>query len=154
MRPTTGKAQTFSLGARFDAGVPVAIRGPRRKLCSRMTSEEKERRRRPLFGLYDGFLEGERDDVYERLAVRLKWFGEDCVAAAERIRQEPRYGLDLIDHLSSVVQELDNIAGSAQAKEEAMRQVMSWRIAAEDLLHNHDERERTRSPTPTANRAA
>jgi hypothetical protein len=106
-----------------------------------MGSEQRERRRRPPFGLYDGFLEGERDDVYERLAIRLKWFGEDCVAAAERIRQEPRYGLDLIDHLSSVVQELDKIAGSAQAKEEAMRQAMSWRIAAEDLVPNHQEAE-------------
>jgi hypothetical protein len=117
-----------------------------------MVTEENERRRRPPFGLYDGFLEGERDDVYERLAVRLKWFGEDCLAAAERIRQEPRYGLDLIDHLSSVVQELDNIAGSAQAKEEAMRQAMSWRIAAEDLLPNHDELEGTRSSAAASNR--
>ena len=106
-----------------------------------MASKEAESRRRPPFGLYDGFLEGERDDVYERLAVRLKWFGEDCVAAAERIRQEPRYGLELIDHLSSVVQELDKIAGSAQAKEEAMRQAMSWRLAADDLLPNSENRQ-------------
>jgi hypothetical protein len=40
-----------------------------------------------------------------------------------------------------VVQELDKIAGSAQAKEEAMRQAMSWRIAAEDLVPNHQEAE-------------
>jgi hypothetical protein len=94
---------------------------------------EQEERRRPPFGLYDSFLEAERDDVYEQLSVRLKWFGEDCLRASERIKDEPRYGLELIEHLSNTVQQLDKIAGSATAKEEAMRQAMSWRIAADDL---------------------
>jgi hypothetical protein len=99
--------------------------------------EEHEKRRRPPFGLYDSFLEAERDDIYEHLAVRLKWFGEDCLRASERIRDEPRYGLELIEHLSTTVQQLDKIAGGAQAKEEAMRQAMSWRTAAEDAAANH-----------------
>jgi hypothetical protein len=43
--------------------------------CSEMSSEREESRRRPPFGLYDAFLEAERDDVYEHLSVRLKWFG-------------------------------------------------------------------------------
>ena len=94
-------------------------------------------RRRPPFGIYDSFLEAERDDVYEHLAVRLKWFGEDCLRASERIQAEPRYGLELIEHLSTTVQQLDKIAGAAQAKEEAMRQAMSWRTAAEDAGLNH-----------------
>jgi hypothetical protein len=101
-----------------------------------MSTEPPERRRRPPFGLYDSFLEAERDDVYEHLSVRLKWFGEDCLQASERIRDEPRYGLELIEHLSTTVQQLDKIAGAAQAKEEAMRQAASWRIAADDLLPN------------------
>jgi hypothetical protein len=61
---------------------------------------------------------------------------EDCLRASERIRDEPRYGLELIEHLSTTVQQLDKIAGSAQAKEEAMRQAASWRIAADDRLPN------------------
>jgi hypothetical protein len=101
-----------------------------------MSTEPAEPRRRPPFGLYDSFLEAERDDVYEHLSVRLKWFGEDCLRASERIRDEPRYGLELIEHLSTSVQQLDKIAGAAQAKEEAMRQAASWRIAADDLLPN------------------
>jgi hypothetical protein len=101
--------------------------------------EGQETRRRPPFGLYDTFLEAERDDIYEHLAVRLKWFGEDCLRASERIRDEPRYGLELIEHLSTTVQQLDKIAGGAQAKEEAMRQAMSWRTAAEDAAANHSE---------------
>jgi len=103
-----------------------------------MSSEQEESRRRPPFGLYGTFLEGERDDVYEHLSVRLKWFGEDCLRASERIRDEPRYGLELIEHLSTTVQQLDKIAGAAQAKEEMMRQAMSWRVAADDLLPNSD----------------
>jgi hypothetical protein len=97
-------------------------------------SDRQEERRRPPFGLYDSFLEAERDDVYEHLSVRLKWFGEDCLRASERIREEPRYGLEMIEHLSTTVQQLDKIAGAAQAKEEMMRQAMSWRVAADDLL--------------------
>jgi hypothetical protein len=104
----------------------------------RMSSEREESRRRPPFGLYDSFLEAERDDVYEHLSVRLKWFGEDCLRASERIMVEPRYGLELIEHLSSTVQQLDKIAGNAQAKEEMMRQAASWRVAADDLLPNHE----------------
>jgi hypothetical protein len=73
-----------------------------------------------------------------RVSVRLKWFGEDCLQASERIRDEPRYGLELIEHLSTTVQQLDKIAGAAQAKEEAMRQAASWRVAADDLLPNED----------------
>jgi hypothetical protein len=112
-----------------------------------MSNDHQESRRRPPFGLYDSFLEAERDDVYEHLSVRLKWFGEDCLEASERIRQEPRYGLELIQHLSTTVQQLDKIAGSAHAKEEMMRQAMSWRIASDDLLPHellspHDEQER------------
>jgi hypothetical protein len=103
-----------------------------------MSSEQEELRRRPPFGLYDSFLEAERDDVYEHLSVRLKWFGEDCLRASERIMAEPRYGLELIEHLSSTVQQLDKIAGNAQAKEEMMRQAASWRVAADDLLPNHE----------------
>jgi hypothetical protein len=106
--------------------------------CPEMSSEREETRRRPPFGLYDAFLEAERDDVYEHLSVRLKWFGEDCLRASERIRDEPRYGLELIEHLSTTVQQLDKIAGSATAKEEMMRQAMSWRVAADDLLPNHE----------------
>jgi hypothetical protein len=101
-----------------------------------MSNDQQESRRRPPFGLYDSFLEAERDDVYEHLSVRLKWFGEDCLKASERIRDDPRYGLELIEHLSTTVQQLDKIAGSAQAKEEMMRQAMSWRVAADDLLPN------------------
>jgi hypothetical protein len=101
-----------------------------------MSQEQPDSRRRPPFGLYDTFLEAERDDVYEHLAVRLKWFGEDCLQASERIKQEPRYGLELIEHLSTTVQQLDKIAGSAQAKEEMMRQAMSWRVASDDILPN------------------
>ena len=100
-------------------------------------SDAEPRRRRP-FGLYDAFLEAERDDVYEHLSVRLKWFGEDCLRASDRIREEPRYGLEMIEHLSTTVQQLDKIAGSAQAKEEMMRQAASWRVAADDLLPNDD----------------
>ena len=59
-----------------------------------------------------------------------------CLRASERIRDEPRFGLELIEHLSTTVQQLEKIAGSAQAKEEAMRQAMSWRVASEDLLPN------------------
>jgi hypothetical protein len=99
---------------------------------------ESDDRRRPPFGLYDTFLEGERDDVYEHLAVRLRWFGEDCLRASERIHDQPRYGLELIEHLSTTVQQLDKIAGAAQAKEEMMRQAASWRIAADDLLPSND----------------
>jgi hypothetical protein len=109
----------------------------------------QESRRRPPFGLYDSFLEAERDDVYEHLSVRLKWFGEDCLKASERIRDDPRYGLELIEHLSTTVQQLDKIAGSAQAKEEMMRQAMSWRVAADDLLPNEllsPSEEEERSP--------
>jgi hypothetical protein len=102
-----------------------------------MASEPEQGRRRPPFGLYDTFLEAERDAVYEHLSVRLKWFGEDCLRASERIKAEPRYGLELIEHLSTTVQQLDKIAGSAQAKEEMMRQALSWRVASEDLLPNH-----------------
>jgi hypothetical protein len=101
-------------------------------------SSGNDERRRPPFGLYDVFLEAERDDVYEHLSVRLKWFGEDCLRASERIREEPRYGLEMIEHLSTTVQQLDKIAGSAQAKEEMMRQAASWRVAADDLLPNHE----------------
>jgi hypothetical protein len=99
---------------------------------------EPDERRRPPFGLYDTFLEAERDDVYEHLSIRLKWFGEDCLRASERIHDQPRYGLELIEHLSTTVQQLDKIAGAAQAKEEMMRQAASWRIAADDLLPNQD----------------
>jgi hypothetical protein len=99
-------------------------------------NEPEDTRRRPPFGLYDTFLEAERDDVYEHLSVRLKWFGEDCLRASERIHNEPRYGLELIEHLSTTVQQLDKIAGTATAKEEALRQASSWRIAADDLLSN------------------
>jgi hypothetical protein len=99
-------------------------------------SEPEGTRRRPPFGLYDTFLEAERDDVYEHLSVRLRWFGEDCLRASERIHNEPRYGLELIEHLSTTVQQLDKIAGAATAKEEALRQASSWRIAADDLLSN------------------
>jgi hypothetical protein len=99
-------------------------------------SEPEDTRRRPPFGLYDTFLEAERDDVYEHLSVRLRWFGEDCLRASERIHKEPRYGLELIEHLSTTVQQLDKIAGAATAKEEALRQASSWRIAADDLLSN------------------
>jgi hypothetical protein len=99
-------------------------------------SEPEDTRRRPPFGLYDSFLEAERDDVYEHLSVRLRWFGEDCLRASERIHNEPRYGLELIEHLSTTVQQLDKIAGAATAKEEALRQASSWRIAADDLLSN------------------
>jgi hypothetical protein len=106
-------------------------------------SSGNDERRRPPFGLYDVFLEAERDDVYEHLSVRLKWFGEDCLRASERIREEPRYGLEMIEHLSTTVQQLDKIAGSAQAKEEMMRQAASWRVAADDLLPNHDPVTRT-----------
>ena len=102
-----------------------------------MSDEQEHERRRPPFGLYDTFLEAERDAVYEHLSVRLRWFGEDCLRASERIKAEPRYGLELIEHLSTTVQQLDKIAGSAQAKEEMMRQALSWRVAAEDLLPNH-----------------
>jgi hypothetical protein len=98
-----------------------------------VSSEREARSQRPPYGVYDNFLEAERDDVYEHLSIRLKWFGEDCLRASERIREEPRYGLELIEHLSSTVQQLDKIAGSAQAKEEAWRQAMSWRLAAEDM---------------------
>jgi hypothetical protein len=101
-----------------------------------MGSDGKDTRRRPPFGLYDAFLEAERDDVYEHLAVRLKWFGEDCLRASERIHDEPRYGLEMIEHLSTTVQQLDKIAGSATAKEEMLRQASSWRVAADDLLSN------------------
>jgi hypothetical protein len=97
---------------------------------------EEEHRRRPPFGFYDSFLEAERDDIYEHLAARLRWFGQDCVHAAERIQEEPRYGIDLIEQLSNTIQQLDKLAGSAMAKEEAMRQAASWRIAADDLLPN------------------
>jgi hypothetical protein len=103
-----------------------------------MSPEQPESRRRPPFGLYDTFLEAERDDVYEHLSVRLKWFGEDCLRASERIRDEPRYGLELIEQLSATVQQLDKIAGSAQAKEEMMRQAMSWRVASDDILPQRD----------------
>jgi hypothetical protein len=102
-----------------------------------MSDEPEQGRRRPPFGLYDTFLEAERDDVYQHLSIRLKWFGEDCLRASERIMAEPRYGLELIEHLSTTVQQLDKIAGSAQAKEEMMRQALSWRVASEDLLPNH-----------------
>jgi hypothetical protein len=102
-------------------------------------SEPEGSRRRPPFGLYDTFLEAERDDVYEHLSVRLKWFGEDCLRASARIHEHARYGLELIEHLSTTVQQLDKIAGAAQAKEEAMRQAVSWRIAADDLLPNDEE---------------
>jgi hypothetical protein len=102
-----------------------------------MSDKPQEGRRRPPFGLYDTFLEAERDDVYQHLSIRLKWFGEDCLRASERIMAEPRYGLELIEHLSTTVQQLDKIAGSAQAKEEMMRQALSWRVASEDLLPNH-----------------
>jgi hypothetical protein len=115
-----------------------------------MSSDKQEPRRRPPFGLYDSFLEAERDDVYEHLSVRLKWFGEDCLRASERIRDDPRYGLELIEHLSTTVQQLDKIAGSAQAKEEMMRQAMSWRVAADDLLPNEllsPPEQEERSPT-------
>jgi hypothetical protein len=101
-----------------------------------MVSDREETRRRPPFGLYDAFLEAERDDVYEHLAIRLKWFGEDCLRASERIHNEPRYGLEMIEHLSTTVQQLDKIAGAATAKEEMLRQASSWRIAADDLLSN------------------
>ena len=101
-----------------------------------MGRDREETRRRPPFGVYDAFLEAERDDVYEHLAIRLKWFGEDCLRASERIHDEPRYGLELIEHLSTTVQQLDKIAGSATAKEEMMRQASSWRVAADDLLSN------------------
>jgi hypothetical protein len=101
-----------------------------------MSTEQEDSRRRPPFGLYDSFLEAERDDVYDRLAVRLKWFGEDCLRASERIHSEPRYGLELIEQLSATMQQLDKIAGAASAKEEMMRQASSWRIAADDLLPN------------------
>lgn len=100
-------------------------------------SDRQEERHRPPFGIYDSFLEAERDDIYEHLAVRLRWFGEDCLRASERIHDEPRYGLELIEQLSHTVQHLDKIAGGAQAKEEAMRQATSWRVAAEDILPNH-----------------
>jgi hypothetical protein len=110
-------------------------------LVPRTSSEQEETRRRPPFGLYDSFLEAERDDVYEHLSIRLKWFGEDCLRASERILAEPRYGLELIEHLSTTVQQLDKIAGNAQAKEEMMWQAMSWRVAAEDLLPNHELRD-------------
>lgn len=103
-----------------------------------MSSEQYQMRRRPPFGLYDSFLEAERDAVYEHMAIRLKWFGEDCLRASDRIKDEPRYGLELIEHLSTTVQQLDKIAGSAQAKEEAMRHASSWRAAAEDILPNHE----------------
>jgi hypothetical protein len=99
-------------------------------------TEAPEERHRPPFGLYDSFLEAERDDVYDHLAARLKWFGEDCIRTSERIQEEPRYGLDLIEHLSSIVQQLDKLAGSAMAKEEMMRQASSWRVAADDLNRN------------------
>jgi hypothetical protein len=102
-----------------------------------MSDEPELGRRRPPFGLYDTFLEAERDDVYQHLSIRLKWFGEDCLQASQRIMAEPRYGLELIEHLSTTVQQLDKIAGSAQAKEEMMRQALSWRVASEDLLPNH-----------------
>jgi hypothetical protein len=102
-----------------------------------MSTEYERGRRRPPFGLYDTFLEAERDAVYEHMAIRLKWFGEDCLRASERIKAEPRYGLEMIEHLSTTVQQLDKIAGSAQAKEEMLRQAMSWRVASDDLLPNH-----------------
>lgn len=104
-----------------------------------MATREMDERRRPPFGLYDSFLQAERDDVYEHLSVRLKWFGEDCLRASERIREEARYGLEMIEHLSTTVQQLDKIAGSAQAKEEMMRQALSWRIASDDLQPNYEE---------------
>jgi hypothetical protein len=119
-----------------------------------VSSEQADSRRRPPFGVYDSFLEGERDDVYEHLSVRLKWFGEDCLRASERIKEEPRYGLELIEHLSSTVRQLDKIAGSAQAKEEAMRQAMSWRVAAEDIGSNHELSEPARRPGKEAPTAA
>jgi hypothetical protein len=112
-----------------------------------MSTEPADPRRRPPFGLYDSFLEAERDDVYEHLSLRLKWFGEDCLQASERIRDEPRYGLELIEHLSTTVQQLDKIAGAAQAKEEAMRQAASWRVAADDQLPNEDLKKAFRSDT-------
>ena len=104
-----------------------------------MSNQPHDSRRRPPFGLYNSFLEAERDDVYEHLSVRLRWFGEDCMRTAERIKQESRFRLELIEHLSTTVQQLDKIAGAAQAKAEAMRQAVSWRIAAEDVGPNHDE---------------
>jgi hypothetical protein len=103
-----------------------------------MATERQDSRRRPPFGLYDSFLEAERDDVYEQLAVRLQWFSEDCFRASERIRNEPRYAMELIQHLSTTMQQLDKIAGAASAKEEMMRQASSWRVAADDLLPNHE----------------
>jgi hypothetical protein len=123
-----------------------------------INSEPEDTRRRPPFGLYDTFLEAERDDVYEHLSVRLKWFGEDCLRASERIHNEPRYGLELIEHLSTTVQQLDKIAGTATAKEEALRQASSWRIAADDLLSNevlkaqHEDHQASpkRKPDPAA----
>jgi hypothetical protein len=118
-------------------------------------SEPEDTRRRPPFGLYDTFLEAERDDVYEHLSVRLKWFGEDCLRASERIHNEPRYGLELIEHLSTTVQQLDKIAGTATAKEEALRQASSWRIAADDLLSNEVLKAQHEAPqvSPNENRA-
>jgi hypothetical protein len=101
-------------------------------------ADPEETRRRPPFGLYDAFLEAERDDVYEHLAVRLRWFGEDCLRASKRIHDEPRYGLEMIEHLSTTVQQLDKIAGAATAKEEMLRQASSWRVAADDLLSNNE----------------
>jgi hypothetical protein len=102
-----------------------------------LSAEHEDSRRRPPFGLYDSFLEAERDDLYEQLAVRLQWFSEDCFRASERIRSDPRYGMELIPQLSTTMQELDKIAGAASAKEEMMRQASSWRVAADDVLPNH-----------------
>lgn len=68
---------------------------------------------RRIFEIYVDQLVGEAQQLSELLVVRLRYFGEDVEAAAKRLAENPRLAYEIVQHLSSRMQELDAQAGAS-----------------------------------------
>lgn len=91
-------------------------------------SETEQVAQSRVFELYVESLQADRDTADEVLVVHLRYFEEDVAATIKRLADNPRLAVTLVHHLSSVMQEIDTAAGTADALGEQVASARKWAL--------------------------
>ena len=89
-----------------------------------------------IFELYVDQLQGDADVADELLLVRLRWFGENVANTIQRLGEDHKSALALVQQLSTLMQQLDAQAGAADQAHASLGRARSWAlIIPESTIH-------------------
>lgn len=92
---------------------------------------------RRIFEIYVDELVADQEAVDELLLIRLRYFQEDVSKVIDRLGENPRLVVELVQHLSTRMQELDTSAGESDHAKRAVAKARSLALLLpETAIHD------------------